>query len=42
MGAHLPVGALGVTTDGTKVPLGVVEGTTENKSGVSAAGDRAA
>jgi transposase-like protein len=32
MGEHLLVGALGVTEDGTKVPLGVVEGTTENKS----------
>src|SRR5439155_18420116 len=30
MGEHLLVGALGVTEDGTKVPLGVVEGTTEN------------
>jgi transposase-like protein len=30
MGEHLLVGALGVTADGTKVPLGVVEGTTEN------------
>jgi putative transposase len=27
---HTMVGALGVTTDGTKVPLGVVEGSTEN------------
>src|SRR6266536_978738 len=27
-----PVGALGVTADGTKVPLGVAEGTTENKA----------
>ena len=26
------VGALGVTADGTKVPLGVVQGTTENKT----------
>jgi transposase-like protein len=26
------VGALGVTADGTKVPLGVVEGSTENAS----------
>jgi putative transposase len=32
MGEHLLVGALGVTDDGTKVPLGVVEGTTENKT----------
>jgi transposase-like protein len=32
MGEHLLVGALGVTADGTKVPLGVVEGTTENKA----------
>jgi putative transposase len=30
MGEHLLVGALGVTADGTKVPLGVAEGTTEN------------
>ena len=27
---HVMVGALGVTADGTKVPLGVVEGSTEN------------
>jgi putative transposase len=32
MGEHLLVGALGVTADGTKVPVGVVEGTTENKA----------
>src|SRR5207249_7699286 len=32
MGEHLLVGALGVTADGTKGPLGVVEGTTENKA----------
>jgi putative transposase len=32
MGEHLLVGALGVTDDGTKVPMGVVEGTTENKA----------
>src|SRR6266508_796495 len=32
MGEHLLVGALGVTADGTKVPLGVVEGTIENKA----------
>ena len=32
MGDHLLVGALGVAADGTKVPLGVVEGTTENKA----------
>jgi putative transposase len=32
MSEHLLVGALGVTDDGTKVPLGVVEGTTENKA----------
>jgi len=31
-GEHLLVGALGVTADGTKVPLAVVEGTTENAS----------
>jgi len=30
MAEHLLVGALGVTEDGTKVPLGVAEGTTEN------------
>jgi putative transposase len=29
-GEHTLVGALGVTVDGTKVPLGVVEGSTEN------------
>jgi transposase-like protein len=29
-GDHTLVGALGVTVDGTKVPLGVVEGSTEN------------
>jgi transposase-like protein len=29
---HTLVGALGVTADGTKVPLGVVEGSTENAS----------
>ena len=28
--SHAMVGALGVTADGTKVPLGVVEGSTEN------------
>jgi transposase-like protein len=33
MGEHLLVGALGVTTDGTKVPLGVVEGTTKERDG---------
>jgi putative transposase len=32
MGEHLLVGALGVTTDGTKVPLGVVERATKNKA----------
>jgi putative transposase len=32
MGEHLLVGALGVTDDGTKIPLGVAEGTTENKA----------
>jgi transposase-like protein len=31
-GDHLLVGALGVTTDGVKVPLAVMEGTTENKT----------
>lgn len=30
MGDHLMVGALGVTADGGKIPLGVVEGSTEN------------
>ena len=35
MGGHLLVGALGVTADGTKVPLGVVEGTTENTAVVT-------
>jgi putative transposase len=30
MGEHLLVGALGVTADATKVPLGVAEGSTEN------------
>jgi putative transposase len=30
-GDHMLVGALGVTADGAKVPLAVVEGTTENK-----------
>ncbi len=30
LGEHTMVGALGVTADGTKVPLGVVEGSTEN------------
>jgi putative transposase len=29
---HMMIGALGVTADGTKVPLGVVEGSTENTS----------
>ncbi len=29
---HMMTGALGVTADGTKVPLGVVEGSTENAS----------
>ena len=31
-GQHLLVGALGMTADGTKVPLAVVEGTSENAS----------
>jgi transposase-like protein len=31
-GDHLLVGALGVTENGTKVPLAVMEGTTENKT----------
>ena len=30
LAGHTMVGALGVTADGTKVPLGVVEGSTEN------------
>jgi putative transposase len=30
LGGYCLVSALGVTADGTKVPLGVVEGTTEN------------
>jgi putative transposase len=30
MGEHLLIGALEVTADGTKVPLGVVEGSSEN------------
>ena len=30
--SHMMIGALGVTADGTKVPLGVVEGSTENAS----------
>jgi len=29
---HTMIGALGVTADGTKVPLGVIEGSTENAS----------
>jgi transposase-like protein len=29
---HMMIGALGVTAEGTKVPLGVVEGSTENAS----------
>jgi putative transposase len=29
---HTMIGALGVTADGTKIPLGVVEGSTENKA----------
>ena len=29
---HTVVGALGVSADGTKVPLGVVDGSTENAS----------
>lgn len=33
---HTMVGALGVTADGTKVPLGVVEGSTENATVVRA------
>lgn len=32
---HTMIGALGVTADGTKVPLGVVEGSTENTSVVT-------
>ncbi len=33
---HTMIGALGVTADGTKVPLGVVEGSTENATVVRA------
>jgi transposase-like protein len=33
---HTMVGALGVTSEGTKVPLGVVEGSTENATVVTA------
>lgn len=33
---HTMVGALGVTADGLKVPLGVVEGSTENTTEVRA------
>ncbi len=33
---HTMVGALGVTADGTKIPLGVVEGSTENATVVRA------
>jgi putative transposase len=36
MGDHLLVGALGIDAQGRKVPLGVVEGTTENGAVVSA------
>ena len=36
MGEHLLVGALGVRADGIKVPIGVVEGTTENAAVVNA------
>jgi len=36
MGEHLLVGALGVTAEGTKIPLGVAEGTTENTAVVGA------
>jgi putative transposase len=36
MGEHLLVGALGVRSDGIKVPLGLVEGTTENSAVVGA------
>jgi len=32
LAGHTMVGALGVTTDGTKVPLGVIEGSTDNKA----------
>jgi transposase-like protein len=34
-GAHTCIVALGITTDGTKVPLGLVEGSTENTSTVT-------
>jgi putative transposase len=36
LGDHLLVGALGIDADGHKVPLGVVEGTTENSTVVGA------
>jgi transposase-like protein len=36
MGEHLLVGALGIDSEGRKVPLGVTEGTTENAAVVSA------
>lgn len=36
MGEHLLVGALGIDSEGRKVPLGVTEGTTENSAVVSA------
>jgi len=35
LGEHLLVGALGIDSEGRKVPLGVVEGTTENAAVVS-------
>ena len=35
MGEHLLVGALGIDSEGRKVPLGVTEGTTENAAVVS-------
>jgi putative transposase len=35
LGEHLLVGALGIDSEGHKVPLGVVEGTTENAAVVS-------
>jgi putative transposase len=34
-GAHTCIVALGITTDGTKVPLGLVEGSTENTTTVT-------
>jgi transposase-like protein len=38
--SHMMVGALGVTADGTKVPLGVVEGSTRPRSPTCSATSR--